>query len=107
MALYKRKVQVFLGARTGTNLFSSLSPICVTGPACIRKGDTGYWQCTFCHLALAFVKRDELKPVIRIKQYKLFFNLFGFRQLAFFFFFSTLLDLVDWAPVGHVAVVVL
>lgn len=91
MALCEREVQVFLGARN-TNSFSSASPVCVTGPASVREGDIGCWQRTCCHLASAFVKRDELKPVIRINQYKLFFNLFGFRQL---YFFSILLDLVD------------
>lgn len=102
MALWKRTVWVFLSARPGANLFSSVTPICVTGPASIRRVDVGNWQCTFCHLASTFVKQDELKPVIKIKQYELS-NLLGFKA-AFFFF--ALLELVNWACIGHVAAVV-
>lgn len=94
---------VFLSARPGTNLFSSVTPICVTGPASIRRGDVGNWQCTFCHLASTFVKQDELKPVIKIKQYELSLTCWGLRQLFFFF---ALLELVNWACIGHVAAVV-
>lgn len=52
----------------------------------MRKGDTGSWQYTVCHLTSAFVKQDELKPVIKIKEYKLFFNLFGLGRFYYYSF---------------------
>lgn len=85
MALYNREVEVFLSACTGTNLLSFMSLVCVSGPASVREGVTGSWQGTFCHMASASGKQDELKPVMKIKQDKLFFKMFGFRQPFFFF----------------------
>lgn len=83
MALYKRAVEVFLPACTGTDLLSLVSPVCVAGPASVRKGVPSSWQSLRCHLAPVSGKQDELKPVMKIKQDKLFFKMS--RQLFFFF----------------------
>lgn len=61
MALWKREVEVFLPACTGTDLLSFVSPVCMGGPASVRKGVTGSWQRPFCHLASAPEKQDVMK----------------------------------------------
>lgn len=74
---------MFLPACTGTDLLTFISPVCMGGPASVRKGVPGSWQSPFCHLAPASGKQDELRPVMKVKQDKLFFKMS--RQLFFFF----------------------
>lgn len=59
---------MFLPACTGTDLLSFVSPACMGGPASVRKGVTGSWQSSLCHLASASEKQDELKACDKDKK---------------------------------------